>query len=86
MPGELHREIAGQAVRALNKDATHPGACDPLKHRLEAGALVDGIRAGQHRVMVPVRDGDPGRLGAQEQEIVLGGRVVVASTFREKPP
>ena len=39
VPGELHGEIAGKAIGALNDDGTETIAGDALEHVLEARAL-----------------------------------------------
>ena len=50
MAGELHREVAGKAIGALDQDRPHAVAGDPVEHRLEAGALVDRVSPRHHVV------------------------------------
>src|SRR5262249_52395996 len=56
MSGELHGQITGEAVGALNQDDTNPIAGDPLQHSEEARALTDRIGTADRRVIELGRD------------------------------
>jgi hypothetical protein len=63
VPGELHREIAGKAVRALDDDRADAVAGDAVEHFLEVWALGYRVAALHRGIVEPVDDGIAGGLG-----------------------
>jgi hypothetical protein len=51
MPSELHHEVAGETVGALDDDCARAIGHQPLEHLREAWAIVRGVRAAHRRVM-----------------------------------
>jgi hypothetical protein len=52
VPGELHRQVAGEAVRALDDDAPNAVGGDAIEHGLEPGAIYYRVGTGDGGVVV----------------------------------
>ncbi len=61
MAGELHSQVTGESVRALDNDGSHPIAGDSVQHRNEALALGYRVGAG-HRGVVEFGNGGFGEI------------------------
>jgi hypothetical protein len=61
MAGQLHRQITGEAVRALYDDRPHAIAGDAVQHGSKARALRNRIRAPHSLVVEPFDDLVAGR-------------------------
>ena len=63
MPGQLHRQVTGKPVRALDQDDAHAVVRDAVKHRLEARPLADWVGTAHGSIVELVHDGVAGRPG-----------------------
>jgi hypothetical protein len=63
VPGQLHGQVTSKTIGALDQDAAHAVAGDPVEHGLEAPTVGDGV-GGRHRSIVePGNDDVAVRLG-----------------------
>ena len=63
MAGELHHEVAGETVWALDNDGPRSIAQKPLQHFHKAGPVGHGVCATHRRIIERVDDLQPRQLG-----------------------
>ena len=56
MAGELHHEVAGEAVRAFDNYCPRAVAEEALQHSREAWTVADGVRATHRRIIEDLDD------------------------------